>query len=200
MKRSGAWRLALGGAALALLAACNVIPPVQADLTRFYVLTADAKDAGTPVAKPVRISLRPVDVPDYLHSRVIEVRVAENEVRYVDEARWAEPLEEGITHVLHDDLAHNPALALTPRGDAHDYDVTVQVRQCEGVVAGRAARFAAHIEIHSTDTEPKLVAQADFAVDVPGWDGKDYADLAKKLSEAVSQLGDRIAGLVAGKS
>ncbi len=190
------------GAAVALvglLAACNLIPPTQPDMTRFYVLTAEAKSDATPAAKPVRIALRPVDVPEYLHGRVMEVRVAENEVHYIDEARWAEPLDAGITHVLRDDLGRNPALTLTGRGDVHDYDVVVQIRQCEGVVATRTARLAAHIEIYSTDLDPKLVAQDDFTSTEQGWDGKDYALLAKKLSEAVGELSGRVAAMMPAK-
>lgn len=197
-KRAG--HALVAGAALALLAACNLIPPTQPDMTRFYVLTADAKTDGAPAAKPVRIALRPVDAPEFLRGQVMEVRVGENELRFVDDARWAEPLDAGITHVLRENLSRNPGLVLTARGDAHDFDVLVQIRQCEGVVAAHAARLAAHIEVYSADMDPKVVAQEEISTEVPGWDGKDYAQLAKKLSEALVRLSDRIpAALPAAK-
>jgi len=196
---SRAVKLAAGAAVLTLLAACELIPPAQPDLTRYYVLGAEAKSDGAPAARPVRVALRPVEVPQFLHGRIIEVRVGPNEVRYVDEAHWAEPLDAGVTHVLRDNLAAHAGLALTARGEAHDYEIVVRVRQCEGVVASGVARFEARVEIYSTELDPKVVAQDDFATEVAGWDGKDYGALTKKLSEAIARLADRVATLVRGQ-
>ena len=181
---------------VALLAGACSLPQVQPDLTRYYLLTPTVAPAEN-TASAVRISLRPVDVPEYLRTPLIEVRASENEVRFMDAARWAEPLDAGLTRVIGEDLVRAGAAQLAPRGEAHDYDVVVKVRQCEGVRAGGAARLAAEIEVLTTDLDPKLVAQADFSTEVAGWDGKDFDALAKKLSEAVGRLSGKIAEMLA---
>lgn len=188
-----------GWMAMAVLvgaAGCS-LPEVQPDLTRYFLLTATTAEADAAAEPTTRISLRPVAVPEYLRSRLIEVRVGENEVRFVDAARWAEPLEAGLTRVIGEDLVRAGAVQLAARGEAHDFDVVVQLRQCEGVRPSGTARLAAHVEVLTTDLDPKVVAQADFSTAVPGWDGKDFEALAKQLSEAAGQLSAKIAAMVA---
>ena len=150
------------------------------------------------VGQPPRIVLRPVIVPEYLRGKIMQVRVADNELRFIDQARWAEPLEAGMTRVLREDLAQRPARVrvVARGGDEHDFDVAVNLRRCEGVLPAGAARLAARIEIFATGTDPKLVAQEDFSFDVAGWDGTDYGQLAKKLSEAADALTERIVSLL----
>jgi hypothetical protein len=50
--------------------------------------------------------------------------------------------------------------------------------------------------VSKTSTEPTIVARDDFVAEVPGWDGKDYGQLAAKLSEAAGELGERAAKLL----
>ena len=77
--------------------------------------------------------------------------------------------------------------------------VTYHSGSNQGVVASGVARFEARVEIYSTELDPKVVAQDDFATEVAGWDGKDYGALTKKLSEAIARLADRVATLVRGQ-
>jgi uncharacterized lipoprotein YmbA len=188
-------------AALALvgLTACS-LPQAQPDLTRYFLLNEVTHEAavGEVVGEPPRIVLRQVIVPEYLRGRIMQVRVADNELRYIDVARWAEPLEAGLTRVLREDLAQRPArVRVVARvADEHEFDVAVNLRRCEGVLPSGVARLAARIEIFSTGLDPELVAQEDFTFDVPGWDGVDYGDLAKKLSEAADALAERIVTLL----
>jgi uncharacterized lipoprotein YmbA len=181
------------------LAACS-LPEAQPDLTRYFLLNEVTHEAAVTevVGEPPRIVLRPVIVPEYLRGRIMQVRVADNELRFIDVARWAEPLEAGLTRVLREDLAQRPSrVRVVARGaDEHEFDVAVNLRRCEGVVPAGLARLAARIEIFSTGMTPELVAQEDFMYDVPGWDGADYGELAKKLSEAADALAERIVTLL----
>jgi len=180
-----------------LLGACS-LPQAQPDTTRFYLLTAAAaKTEAGAVAQPVRVALRPVVAPEFLRGKLIAVRAGDNEERFIDEARWAEPLEAGLTRVLRENLAQRPGWQITERGETHDFEVAVRLRHCEGALPAGVARLAARVEIFSTEPEPRLVAQDDFSTDIPGWDGRDYGQLAKKLSEAADALAGRIAALVA---
>jgi uncharacterized lipoprotein YmbA len=198
---------ACGGGALALLlavaAGCS-LPQAQPDLTRYYVLTAVAPAAGATAApaEPVgpRVYLRAVTVPEYLRGRIMVVRLGQNEVRYVDDARWAEPLEPGLARVLREDLAARGTVQVVLRAtDEHDYDAVISVRHCEGVLPARVGQLQARIEISTTGIEPKRVAQEDFAVEIAGWDGRDYAQLAGKLSEAANALAERFAAVLPQK-
>jgi uncharacterized lipoprotein YmbA len=191
--------MAVAGLLTLALAACS-LPQAQPDLTRYFLLNEVTHEASVAevVGEPPRIVLRTVIVPEYLRGKIMQVRVADNEVRYIDEARWAEPLEAGLTRVLREDLAQRPSRVrvVARGGDEHEYDVAVNLRRCEGVSPAGLARLAARIEIFSEGVNPELVAQEDFTVDVPNWDGNDYGLLAKKLSEAADALAERIVTLL----
>jgi uncharacterized lipoprotein YmbA len=199
IRRSGGMRMAVAGLVVLALAACS-LPQAQPDLTRYFLLNEVTHEASVAevVGEPPRIVLRAVIVPEYLRGKIMQVRVADNEVRYIDEARWAEPLEAGLTRVLREDLAQRPSRVrvVARGGDEHEYDVAVNLRRCEGVLPAGLARLAARIEIFSEGVNPELVAQEDFTIDVPNWDGKDYGLLAKKLSEAADALAERIVTLL----
>ncbi|MEO6001673.1 MAG: PqiC family protein [Opitutus sp.] len=193
----------LAGTILVALAACG-LPQAQPDLTRYYLLNevTHKADVAEVVGEPPRIVLRSVLVPEYLRGRIMQVRLGDNELRFIDQARWAEPLEAGLTRVLREDLSQRPArVRVAPRGgDEHDFDVAVNLRRCEGLMPMGAARLAARIEIFSAGPDQKLVAQEDFSFDVSGWDGTDYGQLAKKLSEAADALTERIVTLLPATS
>lgn len=188
-----------GALGLVAIAGCS-LPQAQPDLTRYYVLNSAARataPAEAPAEGAPRVFLRALSVPEYLRGRILAVRLGPTEVRYVDEARWAEPLEPGLARVLREDLANRPDLRLVQRGtDVHEFDVLVQVRRCEGVLPERTGQLAAHIEITAAGLDPKLVVQEDFSIGVPAWDGKDYAQLTARLSEAATALAERVAALV----
>lgn len=196
-------RLLVGGGLLAM-AGCSMLPESQPDRTRYYVLAstkgaADGGEAPT-TTKPVRVIVRLVSLPEFLRNRIMPVRVGSNELRFVDEARWAEPLDAALTRLIGDRLAQSPGLRVYERrGEPHDCEVAVRVTHAEGVLPAGVVRISAHIEIYSTDIDQRLLATDDFTTDVPGWDGHDYGELAKKLSEGVSALGGRIAELLAEK-
>jgi uncharacterized lipoprotein YmbA len=198
-------RIVLGGlpAALLALGACSLpLPEATSDLTRFYVLaptaTADATAAADAPAAARRVFVRPIAVPEFLRGKIMAVRVAGNEVKYVDTARWAEPLESGLTRVLRDDLARRAGAVQVVGGaaDPHDFDIVLQLRECEGVLPAGAARLAAHVEVFAADLDRTRVAQDDFTIDVPGWNGTDFGQLTAKLSEAAAALGAHIAELL----
>ena len=184
------------------LAGCQLLPPATADATRFFVLSGSA--AINPVPEKsggrLQIGLRPVTLPAYLRAtKSMVVRDGANEIRYQDFSRWAEPLEAGVNRILEERLLAAPEVRgvdVHPlRGDvARDYEVSVRILQCEGVAGGGgAARFSASYEIVAADGSSRIVASGTFTAPEAAWDGKDFAALAKLLSDGVSGLGDSIA-------
>ena len=198
-------RRLVGGAmagVIALAWAGCALPEAQPDLTRYYVLTADGTGASASVATAGsgrKVFLKAVNVPEFLRGKVVQVRLAQNEVKYIDTARWAEPLDAGLARVLRESLdrAEGGVEVVTRPMDARDFDIVVQVRRCEGVVPARVARLDARVEIFSAGLESRRIAEEEFAIEIPGWDGSDYGQLAAKLSEAAQSLGAKMGGLIA---
>jgi uncharacterized lipoprotein YmbA len=185
---------------LGLTAGCSVLPEVQPDLTRYYVLTpvAPAAEAAPAPERPRRISLRVTDMPAFLRGQLMKVRVADNEVRFVDEARWAEPLESGLARVMRKnfDLRATAVRVVSRADEDRDFAVVLAFQDCEGVVQTGAARLAARVNVYTSGADAKLRAEEEFSIDIPGWDGRDYCALAAKLSEAAGALSDRVATLL----
>ena len=188
-----------------LAAGCS-LPQAQPDLTRYFVLTsrlARADDsAATPSEKRWRIGLRAVEVPAFLRNKAMLVRLNRNEVRFMEDARWAEPLDAAITRVLREDLDLHPhvsrvAMLTATSEQARDFDVMVHVLRCEGGRDGDVARFRVRLEILSPDANNQIRAGEVFSTEIPGWNGKDYGQLAQKLSEAVEALSERIVAIAA---
>lgn len=186
----------LGTATVAIcLSACS-LPQAQPDLTRFYILTSSAKENASSAGEPTKVFLRSVNVPEFLRGRMFVVRAGENQVSFIDEARWAEPLEAGLHRVIAEDLVRQ-GLRVVPRAsEEHAFEITIWVKSCEGLAGKGAARLAARIEVAKAGLEPTIVAHDDFVAEVPGWDGKDYGQLAAKLSEAAGELGEKAAKLL----
>lgn len=195
-------RLPLFLLALACLvgAGCSVLPAPPVDPTRYYVLNGPSLDAAGigNHGGPVRVGLKAVDIAPYLRKPMIAVRRDANELVYDDYTRWAEPLEASVARIVQTRLLAAPGVGrvyVAPLSfDQHrDFDVAVSVVRCEGVSGDRpVARFAALIEVTTGGDEPQVVVHKVFAApDVP-WDGRDYAALARALSQGIAALSEEI--------
>jgi len=184
-------------------AGCSIIPQAVEDPTRYYLLTQAAPSAAsfTPHGH-LRVGVRTVELPGYLASnRTIVVRRGANEIRYQEYARWAEPLETALQHIVRDRILGNDAVAaaeISPfRLDGErDYDVTVRVLRCEGGVDAEghsAAEFAAVFEITDPRKDNAVVVRRRFEAKPVRWDGSNYSALASALGEEAGALGDEIA-------
>ena len=205
-KKDRTRRILLGlGAMLGFLpAGCSLLPiqPAQVDAIRYYTLSTAPASLSTPAAPAPRLMILRVEVPAYLQHKPLVTRLGPNEVKMIDDARWAEPLDLGIARVLNVRLAALTGVhGMESRELAHDYDVVVRVRHCEGEVAegGGTARFAAEIELLRPGASREVTAHRSFTAKEAAWDGKDYAALTQLLSRAVSDLGEAIVSAVPEK-
>jgi uncharacterized protein len=196
-------------AAFGLLAACNVVPPASDDPTRFFVLSDPSSSAPqAPAPGAVRVGLRAIRLESYLRKKEMVVRTGANEVEFRDYKRWAEPLETAVGRVLRLRLLEEPGVAQVladpfPVDQERDYDVSVDVRRCEGSVeaSGKdSASFSATIEITTADPSPHVIARKLFTAPAAAWDGRDYGQLASLLSADISALGQEIASDLPPKS
>jgi uncharacterized lipoprotein YmbA len=195
--------------ALAALPACNVVQPAQDDPTRYFVLS-DPSVAGAPsvpAASATRIGLHSIRLETYLKHREMVVRTGANEIQFKDYRRWAEPLDAAVGRVLRTSLVASSSVSqvLTepfPFDQQRDYDVSIDVRRCEGAVEGSGfkAEFTALIEISTTGSDPKIVVRKLFEAPAADWDGSNYDHLASLLTADVSALAQEVASSIPPKS
>jgi len=158
------------------LSGCN-LPAPQADTVRHFTLSEPVDAAVVADAATVR----PVQLAGHLRNRSIAVRVSANEVVYLDDARWAEPLDEAITQVLRNRL----------RSVGGGSIVTVHVQRCEAVRSeGNAIQVVATWTIVSPG---QPVRSGSFAATPRTWDGRDHGALVGLLREGVTELAAAIA-------
>ena len=181
--------------AAALLGGCSFLRPHD-DPTRFYVLTVPPAATERLVDgefKELRIGLKPVEVPAYLRTKSMVVRTGTNEIHFAEFDRWAEPLDQGIGRAMKENLsaARNVAsLTLNSLGDdSLDCDVLIRILACEGVRMANGTssiRFAATWEVRAVGTNSAAAERGGFTEGKVIWDGKSYAQLAERLSDAIA--------------
>jgi len=160
------------------LAACTLTQP-QSDTVRHFTL---AEPTSVPAAAE-GTRVQPVQISGHLRSRSMAVRVAENEVIYLDEVVWAEPLADGITKMLRNRLAPIASDAL----------VSVQIERCElDRSAGNTVQLVASYSITPQDSNKLSETRGLFTAAPRTWDGKNFGALVGLLHEAVSELADRL--------
>src|SRR5262245_9638167 len=89
------------------LAGCgNLFPPSQPNSSKIYLLASPLK-ATDRQTRSTRIFLGvgPLRLPGYLERREIVTRVGQSQLDVSQKDRWAEPLDENLSHVLAQNLS-----------------------------------------------------------------------------------------------
>ena len=189
--------LLLLSAGLGLVTSCSLpIPPAQPDLTRYFVLQQQVRPAGAAEreAYPL-VRLKSVDVPAYLSEKPLAVRRGENEIRYLETARWAEPLDQDLARNIRLGLGSIPGLVVLSRYDTTgrwDYDLSIRIAACEGT-EDRTVRFTADWVLEPTPNASLPRRAGTFRGKDLAWDGKTPESLVAALSQGVNQLCDALA-------
>ena len=142
--------------------------------------------------------LRPVELASYLKSRPILVRRGGNEIEFREFARWGEPLELGVARLLREELlASGTVIAVVNHSSrathaAETIELHVRVLACEGAADGNVL-FRAVWDLTKSGEKKEAGLRGDYRASDLRWDGKDEAQLAAKLSEAVAGLAAEIA-------
>lgn len=168
------------------LAGCNLptITPPQADTVRHFTLSTPAGALVGPDAPRVK----PVELAGHLRNRALAVRVGENEVVYLEEARWAESLDDAITQLLRARLG----------AAGGGCTVEVQVLRCELVrFEGNTVQLAATYAVVPDD--PLVPAKRGVFNATPRtWEGRDHGVLVGHLRDAINEFGDALVTQVSG--
>jgi hypothetical protein len=171
--------LCLLTSALLLASGCRILPEPQVDSVRHFTLSEPAQMDG--VAEGVVV--RPVRLAGHLRNRSMAVRVSANEVVYLDDVRWAEPLDEAITQILRNRLSAVPGGAT----------VVVQIQRCElDRSAGNTVQLAASYTLTPAGGEARAGV---FTATPRAWDGGDTGVLVGLIREAAGELADALAAV-----
>ena len=165
----------------------------QLDPTRFYVLPEPAPIESRGTLKTLKVGLLSVEVPDYLKSSKMVVRMGESEITYSEFSRWAEDLDQGIARVLYAHLAIQlPQAEISrfpwPDRTELDYRVKIRLARFEGVGDGGVA---VHAEWSVAAEGGEIVDSGDFRFDGK-WNGTRYEKLVGELGVGLARLSGKI--------
>ncbi len=88
---------------LLLVGGCSVLRPRE-DRTRYFVLTSEQGARGGAAPAAVVLGVDRIELPEYLVRPEIATRSETNQLQISDEDRWGEPLKDGFSRTLRDDL------------------------------------------------------------------------------------------------
>ena len=201
MKRVIKLTIALGLIGLSLAGCSSFLPKPKPEPSKIFVLFSSIEATERQDSDPSRqisLGVGPVRLPAYLDRREIVMRVARSRFDLSENDRWAEPLDENLTHVLAQNLSvllgSNRIIAYPwPFDLKPHYRVEIQVIRFESDSAGEAQLSARWAVIDDTGTEtPNLKAsRLTRRAKEKSTDGSVAA-----LSETVADLSREIARTV----
>jgi len=177
------------------LSGCASSPPAQ-----FYTLSASATPGITPVARTgYAVVVGPVSVPESVDRPQLVLRMSENRVGIVEQARWAEPLTSAIPARIASELAQllgsNRVMAYPQNPESFDYQVFLEVLRFDSVLNEGATLEVAWTLRPTNGGEPAfgrtLVRERA--------DGAGYEALVAAHSRALRAVSAEIAQTIRGR-
>ena len=195
IRSAGALALAIG------LSACVDLKPT-ADPTRFYVLSVPAPGGTNSLsgAAGPAVFVASVEVPAYLDNPRLAVRRPPNRIEYVEFHQWAEPLREGLSRCLRDQLAGwlggarvHPLTQRRPNGEFLELQASLSRFEMTGQ---NQARLVVRWRITEARTGQALHAQE--SVFERAWTGNsdDYPAVVNALGETLAAWSREVAGVI----
>jgi len=193
--------IALGLIGLSLAGCSSFLPKPKPDPSKIFVLfspiEATERQNSDPSAQ-ISLGVGPVRLPAYLDRREIVMRVAPSRFDLSENDRWAEPLDENLTHVLTQNLSillgSDQIIPYPwPLDQKPHYRVEIQVLRFESNSAGEAQLSARWAVIDDTGKEAPNLKESRLtrAAKEKSTDGAVAA-----LSETVVDLSREIAQTV----
>jgi uncharacterized protein len=171
---------------------CSTGPP-----TRLYVLTALSRAESMSPASGVRgmsIGVGPVELPQYVNRPQIVTGQQSSELQSAASAQWAEPLQDGFTRVLAENLSlllATDRVAIFPwKTFTPEYQVVVEVTHFLGQT-GAEVSLVALWSILNKDGREALVSKKSSFRESTG--SSEYEALAAAMSRTVAALSRDIA-------
>jgi uncharacterized lipoprotein YmbA len=179
-------------ASILVVHGCSTGPPA-----RLYVLTSLSRAESVPPAaggREISIGVGPVDLPQYVNRPQIITGQQSSELQSAASAQWAEPLQDGFTRVLAENLSRLLAtdrVALFPwKTFVPEYQVVIEVTHFLGQTGGEVSLIALW-SILTKDGREVLVSKKSSFREATG--SPEYEALAAAMSRTVAALSRDIA-------
>jgi uncharacterized lipoprotein YmbA len=174
---------------------CSTGPPA-----RLYVLTSLPRAESVPPTtgrRDLSIGVGPVELPQYLNRSQIVTGEQSPELQSAASAQWAEPLQDGFTRVLAENLSlllATERVALFPwKTFIPEYQVVVEVTHFLGQTGGEVSLVALW-SILTKDGRGVLVSKKSSFREATG--SSEYAAMAAAMSRTVAALSRDIAAVL----
>ena len=168
----------------------------------FYLLRAmdssthsamlDTKKSG------VSLGLGPISFPKYLDRPHIVTRISSHEINLAEFHKWAEPLEENVANVLHENLSvllSTDRIMQYPwkRSNLPDYQLSLDVIQLDGTQNQEAEL---KVRWTLTENDGKQVLQKKTSQFSEIVRGSEYEDLVEAMSRILATYSQEIADAI----
>ncbi len=171
---------------------------------RNFVLTAiPASESGPVAARPLQVEVGFVKMPSYLRRESLAVRQSAGEFKYLENAQWAERLDQGFRRTLKENLSSLLASVETPPSSASENEsklmVSVDVEQFDVDTAGRGTLMVTWRLTRSDSDEPAKTGHSQFNQNGPAPQGNPQV-VASTLSDLIAQFSRELANEIRGST
>ena len=178
-----------------LWSSCNTGPS-----TRLYVLTPLTRVESVPQVTGVRgvaIGVGPVELPQYVNRPQIVTGHNAPELQSAASAQWAEPLQDGFTRVLAENLSlllATERVAIFPwKSFVPEYQVVIEVTHFLGQTGGEVSLVALWSILRQNRKDVLVSKKSSFRESTGS---SEYEALAAAMSRTVAALSRDIAAVV----
>jgi uncharacterized lipoprotein YmbA len=178
------------------LAGCAATEPEPV----YFVLTGSHSGmTRTHPSSAVNVYVRRIEVPAYLGKLGLVTIRRGSEVSYADTYLWAEPLDQGLSRAVAEDLSQNSrfrAFGFSPTvlPPDHAYEVWIRLERFEGTDTGQAV-LRARWWI-STAGSSDSIGGRTTEIQRSGWQPGDYGELIQLFRSEVQELSREIAAAI----
>lgn len=179
-----------------LFAGCAATEPEPV----YFVLTGSHSGVtATHPASAVNVYVRRIEVPAYLGKPGLVTIKGGSEVNYADTYLWAEPLDQGLSRAVAEDLSQKSrfrAFGFSPTvlPPEHTYDVWIRLERFEGTDTGQAVLRARWWV--STAGSSDSIGGRTTEIRRSGWHPGDYGALIQLFRSEVQELSRGIASAI----
>jgi uncharacterized protein len=169
-------------------------------LPSYFLLTGSgSRTARSQPSGGTVVLVRRVEIPAYLVKTNLVTMRGGIQVQYAATERWAEPLDQGLSRAVAEDLSRNPrirayAFSLGAPAVDHRYDVWIRLEHFEGNDDGEVV-LRARWSISEAGSSVPITART---VDVrrSGWKPGDYPGMVRLLTDEVMEMSRQIAAAI----
>ncbi len=196
MKQLRYSREILFGLAALAFAGCAVTEPESV----YYVLTGSR--SGLTTTRPpsaLNVYVRRIEVPGYLAKPGLVTIRGGTEVNYSESNLWAEPLDQGLSRAVAEDLSRYSRLRAfgfspTSLPPDHAYDVWIRLERLEGTADGQVI-LRARWWVSSAGRSESIGGHTT-EIRRSGWRPGDYGELVRLFRDEVQEMSRQITSVI----